>query len=140
MDLTLAAIVIMSAWWVASPPRPVMYYGPVVLPFGSPQPVVAAVAPAGRRDEILLGGDAEVLGQRPRPPSEGVRPEGRTYRRAAEHRSGNWYRARNPDRTRDRHRVRRWAGAAPAERWPEASGDANYDGLNAAGRCVGRVT
>src|SRR5438552_9909211 len=63
MDLTLAAIVIMGAWVVgiaAAGLVMVLRPGGVAVrlaPAGD-----RAVAPTGRRDEILLGGDAEVLG------------------------------------------------------------------------------
>jgi len=63
MDLTLAAIVIMSAWVVA-----IVAAGLVMSlrPGGAPVRLApaggSAVGQTGRRDEILLGGDAEVLG------------------------------------------------------------------------------
>src|SRR6202521_1810930 len=63
MDLTLAAIIIMSGWVVA------MVAAGLVMSL-RPGGVAIRFAPAGapsagftgRRDEILLGGDAEVLG------------------------------------------------------------------------------
>src|ERR1700738_3762392 len=63
MDLTLAAIVIMGGWvvvMVAAGTAMSLRPGGVALrfaPAGAP-----AAGFTGRRDEILLGGDAEVLG------------------------------------------------------------------------------
>src|SRR2546429_9044023 len=63
MDLTLAAIVIMSGWvvaMVAAGLAMALRPGGVAVHFA---PAGAPVAGAtGRRDEILLGGEAEVLG------------------------------------------------------------------------------
>src|SRR5437870_13528881 len=63
MDLTLAAVIIMGAWVVA------IVAAGLVMSL-RPGGVVVRLAPAGtttsvpsgRRDEILLGGDAEVFG------------------------------------------------------------------------------
>src|SRR5438094_2218264 len=63
MDLTFAAVIIMSAWVVA-----IVAAGLVMSlrPGGVAVRLAPAGAttsvPSGRRDEILLGGDAEVLG------------------------------------------------------------------------------
>jgi osmotically-inducible protein OsmY/sporulation protein YlmC with PRC-barrel domain len=79
MDLTLAAILILSAWVVA-----IVVAGLVMVlrPGGVAIRLAAAGdapgAPAGPRDEILLGGDAEVLGNvRGRVESVQLRPESR---------------------------------------------------------------
>ena len=79
MDLTFAAIVIMSAWVVGIAGAGlvmVLRPGGVAVrlaPAGGP-----AAAPTGRRDEILLGGDAEVLGTvRGRVEAVQLRPQSR---------------------------------------------------------------
>ena len=79
MDLTFAAIVIMSAWVVA-----IVGAGLVMAlrPGGVRVRLAAAAAPTGaptgRRDEILLGGDAEVLGNvRGRVEAVQLRPDSR---------------------------------------------------------------
>jgi osmotically-inducible protein OsmY len=63
MDLTLAAIVIMSAWVVGiAAAGLVMALRPGGVGVPLPPASGALGEPAGRRDEVLLGGDAEVLG------------------------------------------------------------------------------
>jgi osmotically-inducible protein OsmY len=77
MDLTLAAIVIMSGWVVAIAAAGLVM---VLRPGGVAVRLAGASgtgsAPTGPRDEILLGGDAEVLGNvRGRVESVQLRPE-----------------------------------------------------------------
>jgi len=63
MDLTLAAIVIMSGWvvaMVAAGLAMALRPGGVAIRFAPAGAPLAGVS--GHRDEILLGGDAEVLG------------------------------------------------------------------------------
>ena len=79
MDLTFAAIVIMSAWVVGIAGAGLVM---VLRPGGVRVRLAAAASPTGgptgRRDEILLGGDAEVLGNvRGRVEAVRLRPQGR---------------------------------------------------------------
>jgi osmotically-inducible protein OsmY len=79
MDLTFAAIVIMSGWVVAMVGAGLVM---VLRPGGVRVRLAAAGAvtgtPTGRRDEILLGGDAEVLGNvRGRVEAVRLRPDSR---------------------------------------------------------------
>jgi osmotically-inducible protein OsmY len=79
MDLTLAAIVIMSAWVVGiAAAGLVMVLRPGGVAIRLAAAGGAAGAPTGPRDEILLGGDAEVLGNvRGRVEAVQLRPESR---------------------------------------------------------------
>jgi osmotically-inducible protein OsmY len=79
MDLTLAAIVVMSAWVVAiAAAGLVMVLRPGGVAVRLAAAGGAAGAPTGPRDEILLGGDAEVLGNvRGRVEAVQLRPESR---------------------------------------------------------------
>src|SRR2546430_11962862 len=128
MDLTLAAIVIMGAWVVgigAAGLVMVLRPGGVAVrlaPAGG-----GAVAPTGRRDEILLGGDAEVLGNvRGRVEGVHLRPNSRELQ-SIDLATGIGLETQTVPATAilsaDGQLLRL------AERWPEASGDANYDGL-----------
>ena len=79
MDLTFAAIVIMSAWVVGIAGAGLVM---VLRPGGVRVRLAAGAAPTGappgRRDEILLGGDAEVLGNvRGRVEAVQLRPQSR---------------------------------------------------------------
>jgi osmotically-inducible protein OsmY len=79
MNLTFFAIVIMGGWVVAIAAAGLVM---VLRPGGSSVPLgaagAAADAPTGPREEILLGGDAEVLGNvRGRVESVQLRPESR---------------------------------------------------------------
>jgi osmotically-inducible protein OsmY len=63
MDLTFAAILIMSAWVVGiAAAGLVMVLRPGGVRVRLAEAAASTGAPTGRRDEILLGGDAEVLG------------------------------------------------------------------------------
>jgi BON domain len=79
MDLTLAAIVIMSAWVVAiAGAGLVMVLRPGGVAIRLAASGDAASAPTGPRDEILLGGDAEVMGNvRGRVEAVQLRPDSR---------------------------------------------------------------
>jgi osmotically-inducible protein OsmY len=79
MDLTLAAIVIMSAWVVGiAAAGLVMVLRPGGVRVRLAAAGDAADSPAGRRDEILLGGDAEVMGNiRGRVEAVRLRPDSR---------------------------------------------------------------
>jgi osmotically-inducible protein OsmY len=128
MDLTLAAIVIMSAWVVGIAAAGLVM---VLRPGGVAVRLAAAsgpaVAPTGRRDEILLGGDAEVLGNvRGRVEGVHLRPNSRELQ-SIDLATGIGLETQTVPATAivsaDGQVLRL------AERWPEASGDANYDGL-----------
>jgi osmotically-inducible protein OsmY len=79
MDLTFFAILIMGAWVVGIAAAGLVM---VLRPGGVAVPLRASggppIAPTGRRDEILLGGDAEVLGNiRGRVEAVQLRPDSR---------------------------------------------------------------
>ena len=128
MDLTLAAIVIMSAWVVGiAAAGLVMALRPGGVAVRLAKADGTAVAPAGRRDEILLGGDAEVLGNvRGRVEGVHLRPNSRELQ-SIDLATGIGLETQTVPATAilsaDGQVLRL------AERWPEASGDANYDGL-----------
>jgi len=128
MDLTLAAIVIMSAWVVGiAAAGLVMALRPGGVAVRLAAAGGAALAPTGRRDEILLGGDAEVLGNvRGRVEGVHLRPNSRELQ-SIDLATGIGLETETVPATAivsaDGQVLRL------AERWPEASGDANYDGL-----------
>ena len=63
MDLTLAAVIIMGAWVVAIVAAGlVMSLRPGGVAVRLAPVEATTFVPSGRRDEILLGGDAEVFG------------------------------------------------------------------------------
>ena len=103
MDLTFAAIVIMSGWvvaMVAAGLAMALRPGGVAVHFAPAGAPLAAAT--GRRDEILLGGEAEVLGN--------VRGTVRAVQLGPENRFG---RAAG---SIQRHPVGRWPGGAPGRR------------------------
>ena len=79
MDLTLAAVIIMGAWVVAIVAAGlVMSLRPGGVAVRLAPAGTTTSVPSGRRDEILLGGDAEVLGNvRGRVRAVQLRPESR---------------------------------------------------------------
>jgi osmotically-inducible protein OsmY len=127
MDLTFAAIVIMGGWVVAIAAAGLVM---ALRPGGVAVRLAAGGTtgtPTGPRDEILLGGDAEVLGNvRGRVESVLLRPESRELQ-SVELATGLGLETQTVPATAilsaDGQVLRL------AERWPEASGDANNGGL-----------
>jgi osmotically-inducible protein OsmY len=128
MDLTFAAIVIMSGWVVAMVGAGLVMTlrpGGVAIRLGGA--AGTAGVPTGRRDEILLGGDAEVLGNvRGRVESVQLRPESRELQ-SIEMATGLGLETQSVPATAILSadgRVLRLA-----DRWPELSEDVKSDGL-----------
>jgi osmotically-inducible protein OsmY len=128
MDLTFAAIVIMSGWVVAMVGAGLVMTlrpGGVAIRLGGS--AGTAGVPTGRRDEILLGGDAEVLGNvRGRVESVQLRPESRELQ-SIELATGLGLETQSVPATAILSadgRVLRLA-----DRWPELSEDVKSDGL-----------